>query len=56
MFEQQSKWKENVQYVGLFLLELLGDEYHVIELIKKENSNLCRQPAVEDLVQVLGQV
>lgn len=41
-------------YVGTFSLELectAGDELNVIDLIKEENSSLCRLPAVEEQVQ-----
>lgn len=44
---------EKEVYVGMFPLELqrtAGDELNVIELIKEENSSLCRQPAVEERV------
>ena len=30
---------------------MAADELDVIELMKKENSSLCRQPAVEERVQ-----
>lgn len=59
MFEQGSRQKGNVCYIYaiyiyIFWLELQCvaiDELNVVELIKGENGNFSRQPAVEEHVQ-----